>query len=296
MTKISGITLRNPFMNASGVLGQTVSLLRRLQEAGAGAVVTKSITYEERKGYDNPTFVKIKCGYLNAMGLPNPGFKEFSKELSSSKEEFKVPVIVSIAPSEPKQAKEMAATFKKVADAIEINLSCPHAEKLGLEVFSDMGLTENIVKSVKDNFDGPVFCKLPPYRNEVLGLIKSLESCDALVVSNTIRAMVIDVKAKKPILGNKFGGLSGRALHPISLALVFELYEKTRKPIVGVGGIESWEDAVEFFLAGASAVQIGSALEKKGTTIFKELIEGLEEYLKEEKIGLEELIGLAHDS
>lgn len=283
-------------MNASGVLGQTVSLLRRLQEAGAGAVVTKSITYEERKGYDNPTFIKVKCGYINAMGLPNPGFKEFLKELSLSKEEFEVPIIVSIAPSEPKQAEEMASAFKKVADAIEVNLSCPHAEKLGLEVFSDAKLTENIINSVKDSFEGPVFCKLPPYRNEVLRLLNSLEKCDAFVVSNTIRAMTIDIKAKKPVLSNKFGGLSGEALHPISLALVFELYEKTKKPIVGVGGIGSWEDAVEFFLAGASAVQIGSALEKKGTAIFKELIKGLEEYLKEEKIKLEELIGLAHDS
>lgn len=283
-------------MNASGVLDQTVSLLKRLQEAGAGAVVTKSITYEERKGYDNPTFIKIKYGYLNAMGLPNPGFREFLKELSLHKEEFEVPIITSIAPSEPKQAKEMASALKKVTDAIEINLSCPHTERFGLEVFDDAKLTEDIVKSVKDSFEGPVFCKLPPYRNEVLKLINSLESCDAFVVSNTIRAMAIDIRAKKPVLSNKFGGLSGGALHPVSLALVFELYEKTKKPIIGVGGVESWEDAVEFFLAGASAVQIGSSLEKKGMAIFKELEEGLEEYLKEEKIRFEDLIGLAHDS
>jgi len=267
-----------------------------LQESGAGAVVTKSITYEERKGYDNPTFIKVRCGYLNAMGLPNPGFKEFSRELSLSKEEFEVPVIVSIAPSNSIQAKEMAMAFKEIADAIEINLSCPHAEKLGLEVFNDAKLTENIIENVKNSFDGPVFCKLPPYRNDILRLTNSLEKCDVLVISNTIRAMAIDIKAKKPILSNKFGGLSGEALHPISLALVFELYEKMKKPIIGVGGIESWEDAVEFFLAGASAVQIGSALEKRGIVIFKELVEGLEKYLKEEKTSLEELIGLAHDS
>lgn len=283
-------------MNASGVLSQTVSLLKRLQEAEVGAVVTKSITYEERKGYENPTFIKINCGYLNAMGLPNPGFREFLKELSLCRDEFKVPIIVSIAPSEPKQAREMATTFKNIASAIEINLSCPHSEKLGLEVFNDAKLTESIVKNVKDGFDKPVFCKLPPYRNEVLGIIDSLDNCDAFVVSNTIRAMKIDIKAKKPVLSNKFGGLSGKALHPISLALVFELYEKTKKPIIGVGGVESWEDAVEFFLAGASAVQVGSVLEKKGITIFKELVEGLEKYLKEERISLEELIGLAHDS
>jgi dihydroorotate dehydrogenase (NAD+) catalytic subunit len=289
---LAGVRLRNPLMNASGVLGNSASLLRRVATAGAGAVVTKSVTIEPKEGYDNPTYVKLRCGAINAMGLPNPGYEEMAEELSALRD-LDVPIIASIAPADGREAEVMSKAMGNVAQAIELNLSCPHASKLGYEVGSDLTLAKRILERAKAGTSKPIFAKLPPVRDHCLSLAKELSSADGFVVANTMRAMAIDVSARKPVLSAKFGGLSGYPLHPVVVGLLFELYEVTDKPLVGVGGVESWDDAVELMLAGARAVQIGSAL-GGDLQLFHSIKTGMLEYVENNGLTVSELVGLAH--
>jgi len=290
--EVAGLKLRNPLMNASGVFGTTASLLRRVASAGAGAVISKSATYEPREGYENPTYVELKCGAINSMGLPNPGYMEMAEELDSLVD-LGVPVIASIAPEDENQASAMARRMAKVAHALELNLSCPHAEMLGYDLSSDLDLAKRVVREAKASCLRPVFVKLPPIRADCLSLVKELGSADGFVVSNTVRAMAIDISARRPVLSNKFGGLSGAPIHPVVVGLTYELYEMTDKPIMGAGGVTDWADAVELMLAGATAVQIGSAL-SEGLQLFDSIKKGMTDYLDELGIPAKQLVGLAH--
>lgn len=289
---LAGIRLRNPLMNASGVLSNSASLLRRIASAGAGAVVSKSMTIGARQGHDNPTYVKLKCGVLNAMGLPNPGYENMVRELGGLGD-LHVPIIASIAPADEKEAKTMSKAVEAVAQAIELNLSCPHATKLGYEVGEDLALAKRILEGAKASTSKPVFVKLSAIRDNCLSLAQELGSADGFVVANTIRAMAIDVSARRPVLSAEFGGLSGYPLHPIVVGLLYELHEVTDRPLVGTGGVESWDDAVELMLAGARAVQIGSAL-AGDLRLFQEIKAGMAEYLKKHDLTAPELVGLAH--
>jgi len=281
-------------MNASGIGGVSASLLRRFYEGGAGAIVTKSCTYFPREGHDNPVYVKLRAGCINSMGLPNPGYKEVARELKELRT-IGAPIVTSIAPSTSLEADEMVSELDEVSDIFELNLSCPHSSKLGAEVGSDLELTEAIVRSIRRKTNKPLFPKLQPVRNAITDFVEKLDGLvEGYVIANTARAMAIDVWASAPVLSNGFGGLSGAGLHPIVVALVYDLYEITRKPIVGVGGVISWEDAVELMLAGASAVQIGSALGEMRMDIFREFAEQLAHYLHRQGMKVSEVVGLAH--
>lgn len=291
---LTGKKLRNPFMNASGTGGVSASMLKKYYLAGAGAVVTKSCTYLPREGHENPVIVKLRQGFINSLGLPNPGYKELAEELAELRG-IDVPIIASIAPAQPSEAIQMSTYLNEFCDIFEVNLSCPHAEKLGLDISSDPELALLITRALKSAVNKPIFAKLPPIRETALELTRKLEdNVDGFVIANTARAMAIDVWACAPVLSNKYGGLSGPALHPIVVALIYEIYEITKKPIIGTGGVVTWEDAVEFFLAGARAIQIGTTLGEVGPTIFNKLNEGLASYLEKKKCSLEEIIGLAH--
>jgi len=289
---LAGLRLRNPLMNASGVLGNSASLLRRVASAGAGAVVSKSMTIEPRQGHDNPTYVKLRCGALNAMGLPNPGYENMVRELERLGD-LHIPIIASIAPADEREAETMSRAVGVVAQAVELNLSCPHATKLGYEVGADLALAKRILERAKASISKPVFVKLPAVRDNCLSLAQELGSADGFVVANTIRAMAIDVSARKPVLSAKFGGLSGYPLHSIVVGLLYELHEVTEKPLVGTGGVESWDDAVELMLAGAKAVQVGSAL-AGDLRLFQRIRTGMVDYLKKCDLTASELVGLAH--
>lgn len=280
-------------MNASGVLGNAASLLRKVAMAGAGAVVSKSATIEPKEGHENPTYVKLDCGAINAMGLPNPGYEAVAEELGELTD-LGVPVIASIAPADDIGAKLMARKMSSIASAIEINLSCPHASRLGYEVAADPEMVRKIARETKAACPKPVFVKLPPIRSDCTSLVQELDFVDGFVVSNTMRAMAIDVSAGKPVLSNKFGGLSGHALHPVVVGLLYELYETTRKPLVGAGGVSDWDDAVELMLAGATAVQVGTASED--LQVFGRIKQGMSQYLDERGISIGELVGLAHEA
>ena len=296
--EIAGLKFRNPVLLAAGVLGMTAESLIRVAEAGAGGLVTKSVGLKPRKGYNNPTVVQVNCGIINAMGLPNPGIAVFSREIQKVKSEVEVPLIVSIYGfSAEEYAKAAYLAVEAGADAIELNVSCPHVEKTGGEIGQDPQLLAEVIRKVKQKISCPVFVKLSPNVSDIAYLAeKSVEAgADAITAINTVKAMKIDVNTGKPILANKLGGLSGPAIKPIAVRCVYEIYERVKVPVFGCGGITSWRDAVEFILAGASAVQVGTAVATKEIEVFSSIVKGIEKYLKKRKLeSVREIVGLSH--
>ena len=288
--ELAGLKLKNPLMLASGILGSYVSSLNRIARH-AGAVVTKSVGLKAREGYRNPCVINWRCGILNAVGLASPSAKDFAKELSNFRRDC--PLIVSLYASNPEDFAKLVDHFP-MADAFELNLSCPHAKKLGLEVGKDPDLVKEIVKAVKASTDKPVFAKLSFHMDIVeIGKVCEEAKADGIVAINTVGGMAIDIVSRKPILSNVSGGVSGEAIKPIALKCVWDLFEELSIPIIGCGGITNWKDVIEFVLAGATAVQIGSAL-FYSRNIFKSLIESLKSYLRMYGEDLRDLIGQAH--
>ncbi len=286
-----GLTLQNPVILAAGILGTTGASLRRAALAGAGCVVTKSLGSEPRSGHPGPTIVQVECGLLNAMGLPNPSYKVFQDEIDFAKKSG-TPVVASIFGSSAEEFARISRGLR--ADAFELNLSCPHAERYGSELGRYPDLVEAVTGAVKASVDVPVWVKLTPNTADIveLGLAAQRGGADAVVAINTLKAMAIDIETGYPILGNKFGGLSGAATKPVAVRCVFELSTQLEIPVIGVGGVSTWEDAVEMIMAGACAVQVGTALQR-GYEVFKEITEGLSGYLERKKMTLEELKGIA---
>jgi dihydroorotate dehydrogenase (NAD+) catalytic subunit len=295
--EIAGLKLQNPTMLASGILGLSATPLERIVKGGAAAIVTKSVGLNPRIGYANPTIVQTECGVINAMGLPNPGIGAFAAEIQEMKK-LGVPIIVSIYGFSPGEFAETAArAIEAGADAVELNLSCPHVKKTGAEIGVNPQLAAEVVKKVKDKVDAPVFAKLTPNTVDITKLAIAVEKAgaDAVTAINTVRAMAIDIETAKPILANKFGGLSGPAIKPIAVRCVYEIYREVGVPIIGCGGITSWQDAVEFLLAGASAIQIGTAIAFRGLQIFAQIVEGIKEYMaKKDFRSVTQIVGMAH--
>lgn len=296
-TEIAGLKLANPTMLASGILGYTGLSLKSVIEAGAGAVVTKSLGLEPRTGYPNPTVVQVDCGLLNAMGLPNPGISHFKEEMKELKNTG-VPIILSIYGYTSEEFTEVAKTAVKLgADAIELNVSCPHIKKAGAEIGCDPLLLTEIIKEVKENVDKPVIVKLTPNVTNIAEIGQAAEKAgaDAITAINTIKAMNIEIETGRPLLANKFGGLSGPAIKPIAIRCVYDIYSSVEVPVIGCGGISSWQDAIEFILAGASAVQIGTAIAFNGVNVFSSVAKGIDKYLERKNIkNIKEVVGLAH--
>ncbi len=289
---LTGLKLKNPLMLAAGIMGTTGGSLKRAAEGGAGAVVTKSIGIEPKIGHSNPSMVEVDCGYLNAMGLPNPSYKNFQGEIDMAKEGG-VPVIASIFGADADEFSEIAGSLR--ADAFELNVSCPHACGYGAQVGSDPALVEDITRAVKNATSAPVWVKLTPNVTDIkiIGLAAQRGGADAVVAINTVRAMTIDIESGYPILGNKFGGLSGRAIKPVAIKCVYDLYEALQIPVIGVGGISDWRNAVEFIMAGARAVQIGSAV-GNNINIFNEISSCMEAFLEQKGWTLDDIYGMAH--
>jgi len=297
-TEIAGIKLANPTMLAAGILGMSSIFFKGIADAGAGAIVTKSIGLKARKGYANPTLVEVPCGVLNAMGLPNPGIKNFVEEIVEAKK-IGVPIIVSIFGF---SADEFAAVAKEAAkngaDALELNVSCPHIEKAGAEIGQNPQLVAEVVKKVKKTVNIPVIVKLTPNVDDIceVAMAAAEAGADAITAVNTVRAMAIDAEMMRPILANKIGGLSGSAIKPIALRCVFEIYRTVKVPVIGCGGITDWQDAVEFLLAGASAVQIGTAIALNDVEVFGAVARGVDQYLRRKSFdSVKEIVGLAHE-
>jgi len=294
-TSIGPINLDKPAMLASGILGISLDVFNRLYRCGAGAVVTKSLSKEPWDGYPNPTIFSVGSGgWINAVGLSNPGAPNFAGMIKPNKE---VPIIVSLVGSVPEDFEFMIRQFEDCSvTAYELNLSCPHVAKVGLEVGDDPELVKKIVSSVKNSTKTPVIAKVGLGTAHYLDTVRTAieAGIDAITAINTIRAMAIDVETQRPILSNKFGGLSGTPIKPIAQRCVFEISSKYDIPVIGCGGVSTWEDAVEFFLAGASAIQLGSAVGDRWVEIFDEINGGILEYMKRKNYSsIKEMVGLA---
>ncbi|NJD98256.1 dihydroorotate dehydrogenase [Thermococcus sp. LS1] len=292
--EVAGLKLENPLILASGVNDKTPEQWIRAHEEGAGGVVTKSIGIEPRDGYDNPTIVELPYGLINAMGLPNPGWKGFLEMVEGYTFDF--PLIVSIFGGTPEEFAFLAEKLSEVANAFELNLSCPHAKGYGMEIGQRQEMVYEVVKAVKDATDKPVIAKLTPNIDDItkLGLAAEKAGADAVAAINTLKAIAIDVYARRPILSNRVGGYSGPGVKPVALRAVYDLAKALDIPVIGIGGITTWQDALEFFLAGARALQIGTAVALRGWKVFREINEGIARYLEEEGFeSVEDIVGLA---
>lgn len=290
--------MHSPTALASGILGYSAESLQHVAHSGAGAVVTKSIGVTPRMGYPNPTIVQAESGIINAMGLPNPGIDHYVEEIRYAKRVIHIPLIVSVYGY---TANDYALAAQKAAnagaDAIELNVSCPHVKYTGSEIGANPNLLTDVVCKTKDVTHKPLIVKISPNVTDPVEVAQAAvkAGADALTVINTVRALAIDVATQRPILANKRGGLSGPAIKPIALRCVYDIYEALPEtPLFGCGGISNWRDATEFFLAGASAVQIGTALSTKAT-VFKDIDRGVATYLKKKQYrSVNEIVGLSH--
>jgi dihydroorotate dehydrogenase (NAD+) catalytic subunit len=296
-TKVANLNLKNPTILASGILGETGETLLSVAREGCAACTTKSIGVEPKEGHLNPTFAETEHGILNAMGLPNPGIEEYKAELERALDAG-IPIIGSIYGKDAAEFQVLAGKMQSYgASALELNLSCPHAKGYGAELGHEPKKIMWIVRAVKDSVDIPVYAKLSPNVSKISECAQAVERAegDAVVAINTLSAMAINADFAMPVLANRTGGLSGPAIKPVGLRCVYEISSATELPIVGVGGILSGRDAVEYLMAGASAVQIGSGVHYKGKGIFKEVCNQIEEFMESHGYrSVTEMVGLAH--
>ncbi len=295
---ITGLHLKNPTILAAGIMGTTGASLIRMAREGAGAVVTKSIGPQPKDGHSNPSMVKLDCGYLNAMGLPNPSYESFLPELEKAKNKAGVPVIASIFGGNPEEFRMVAeGLISGKPDAFELNISCPHAMGYGASVGTDPAMVKAVTSEVCGITDIPVWVKLTPNVTDIITIGEAAQAggADALVAINTVRGMAIDIHSGYPVLGNRFGGLSGEAVRPVAVKCVYDLYANLEIPIIGVGGISTWEHAVEMIMAGACAVQIGSGV-YEGLNVFSDITAGINCFLQENGYtNIEDITGIAHE-
>jgi len=299
-TEIAGLQLRTPTILAAGILGLTTATLQEAIKHGAGAVVTKSISLKPRTGYKNPAIVQINNhSLLNAIGLPNPGAEYFADEIKELKKQpLNAPIVASVVGFTQNEFAQTAQILAKAgADAIELNLSCPHVKKTGSEIGQNPNLVSKVVKQVKNTVKKPIIVKLTPNVTDIVEVAKAAvqAGADAITAINTVRAMTINIETHQPILANKIGGLSGPAIKPIAVRCIYEIHETVKIPVIGCGGITTWQDAVEFMLAGASAVQIGTAIASEGLDVFKSINKGIDAYLRHKSFrSVKQIVGLSH--
>jgi dihydroorotate dehydrogenase (NAD+) catalytic subunit len=267
--------------------------LDRVIESGADAVVTKSIGLTPRKGHPGPVIATSHGGLINAVGLTNPGIDAFGEEMELLRSKKK-PLVLSIFGNTVEEITLVAQKGIQLKPAaIELNLSCPHAE-IG-QIAHSPDLTHKYVSAIRNVVNCQLFAKLTPNASDIIAVGKAAEEAgaDAIVAINTLRGMKIDIHQMRPVLGHKVGGLSGPPIFPVAVRCVYELSQALGVPIIGAGGVSTWEDAIEMHLAGASAIQIGTAL-IEGLDIFSNIKEGVREYLKEMGISdVSEIVGAA---
>lgn len=264
--ELPGLTLKNPIMPASGTFGfGDVGSAKKFDLNQLGALVIKTATVEPRTGNPDPKIAVIDNGVLNAVGLQNPGIEAVVNEkLAALKEKYPdLPIIGSIGGSTVDDyiqvAKKLSAS-KKVA-ALELNISCPNVHEGGMAFGTKASVAEDLTKRVKDVVDVPVYVKLTPNVTDVVEIAQAVATggADGLSMINTVLGMHIDVKTRKPVLGNVMGGFSGHSIKPIAIRMIYQVSQVVDLPIIGMGGVESADDVIEMFLAGASAVAIGTA-------------------------------------
>lgn len=292
---IKKLKLKNPVLVASGTFGYGDELIDLIDINQLGGIVTKSLTLKPKEGNPPPRITETPCGMLNSIGLANIGVDRFINEKLPILKKFNTAIIVNIA---AKRVEDYCEIIRRLEDspgvhAYEINISCPNVKEGGLEFGTNLSMTAKIVSETRKITDKTLIIKLTPNVSKISEFAKVCrdEGADAVSLINTIVGMAIDIRTRKPKLSTITGGLSGPAIKPIALAKVFEVFQSVDIPIIGIGGIMTWEDAIEFMIAGARAIQIGTANFIDPTTPLQ-VISGIVKYCEENKIeDINELVG-----
>ena len=259
---IAGLKMKTPVTTASGTFGFGLEFTDFLDLEKVGAITVKGTTLAPRAGNKGQRVVETPSGILNCIGLENPGSDYFLKETLPKLKKYNVPVIVNIDASSPEEYGELAAKLDvKGVDAVEINVSCPNIKDGGLVFGTNAKSMAQVVKEVKMNTSKVVITKLSPNVTSITEMAKAAEDAgtDALSLINTLLGMKIDIYRQRPVLGNVTGGLSGPCIRPVAVRMCYEVAQAVKVPIIGMGGIMCADDAIEFFLAGASAIAVGTA-------------------------------------
>jgi len=304
IVNLCGKCLPSPLILASGILGTEADLLARVARAGAGAVTAKSCSLHPRAGHPNPTVLAWEHGLINAVGLANPGVDAEVEELSRAQALLRplgAALIASIfADTVENYARVAARIVLAEPDLVEVNISCPNVhDEFGAPFSADAGAAADVTAAVKDSIAGraAVLVKLSPNVADIATIARAVEraGADGISAINTLTGMVIDLHARRPILANRTGGLSGPAIRPLAVRCVYEIYRAVRLPIVGMGGVSSGHDAVEMIMAGATAVGIGSAVYGEGPEAFARIRDEMAALMAE--LGyehVEDMRGAAH--
>ena len=297
---IGSLKLRNPVMTASGTFGYGEEFGSLVNLHRLGAIIVKGISLLPRQGNPPPRIAETACGMLNAIGLENVGLERFFTEKLPFLKGIDTPLIVNILGDSVEDYQQLAERLdaeEKVA-ALEVNISCPNVKKGGVAFGTDPDMAHAVTKAVCNNFSRPVIVKLSPNVTDIAMIARAVEEAgaDAVSLINTVLGMGIDIESCRPKLANIFGGLSGPAIKPIALRMVWQVADSVSIPIIGIGGITTSEDALEFLLAGATAIQVGTA-NFINPQVTEEIIQGIEAYLEQKGIAsVEELIGKAKRS
>lgn len=284
--KIAGVTLQNPVITASGTFGFGHEYSEFYPLSKLGGISCKGITLEERTGNPSPRIAETPSGMLNAVGLQNPGVDHFiEKDLPWLKQQGTA-IIANIAGNTPEEYCAMAEKLSDSdVDLIEMNISCPNVKHGGVQFGTSCQSVGEITRLVRRHCTKPLMVKLSPNVADIVSIAQAAESegADALSLINTLTGMRIDIRTRRPIIRNNTGGLSGPAVFPVAVRMVWQVSSAVKIPVIGMGGISTWQDAVEMMMAGASAIQIGTALFSDPYAPVK-IVEGMRNYLQEQGI------------
>jgi dihydroorotate dehydrogenase (NAD+) catalytic subunit len=292
-----GLKLRNPVMTASGTFGYGTEYNHIFDIQRLGAIICKGTTLKPREGNPQPRLFETSSGLLKSIGLQNIGVKALIKEKAPIWAEWQVPVIVNIAGETIEEYGELAKELDKVSgvSGIEVNISCPNVKAGGAEFGADALTAAKVTKAVKAATSLPVVVKLTPEADDIKAVANAVAEAgaDAISLINTLKGMAIDIEKRKPVLGSLSGGLSGPAIKPIALQMVYEVCGAVKIPVIGIGGIATASDALEFIMAGSSAVQVGTAIFANPRAPL-DILKGIEDFMQKEGIkDISELIGAA---
>ena len=296
-TTLAGIDMCTPVLAASGTFGFGEEFADFVDLSRLGGVMVKGTTLHPRRGNDGVRIAETPQGMLNCIGLENPGVDVFLQEILPPIRHYGMNVIVNISGG---SVEDYAAVAERLnvpdVAALEINISCPNVKEGGIVFGTDPHAAASVVRAVRRTAQKPVIAKLSPNVTSITEMARAVEAAGADMISliNTLIGMRIDIETGKPVLGNRTGGLSGPAVKPVAVRMVYDVARAVRVPIIGMGGIASWEDAVEFFLAGASAVAVGTA-NFTDPAIMMKICDGLLHYMEEHDIShINEIVGAAH--
>lgn len=280
-----GRDIQSKLVLASGVMGISYSGMLLCLEKGAGIVTTKSYTLEPRKGHEGPVVAEFNGGFINSMGLSNAGLETGLLEVEDLKKRTQAPVILSIFAADADGfCKLMPLVNNSLADFLELNLSCPNvADEFGVPLAASKEKVYEIVKAVKDESKLPVIAKLSPntFNVKEIALCAEEAGADALTLINTLGpGMMIDIHARKPVIHSKYGGVSGQAIKPIAVRIIHEVTSTVRIPVIGTGGVLNGDDAIEFLMAGASVIGVGTAVYYRGIEAFEKINAEMTKYLE----------------